>query len=235
MCIHVLSAEDQTICDCSYDHDSHCKCMVSNTQPFDPCDLSHPLRVVALLIILLIINTFRVVELLIILLIISTFRVVELLIILLIINTFRVVALLIILLTINTFRVVALLIILLIINTFRVVALLIILLIINTFRVVELLIILLIINTFRVVALLIILLIINTFRVVALLMSSIPYMFKDTYKYQPLALLYVYSLEFLKVGTPSYILGYFFLLILPFFLPGLGIVISRLIIATFSY
>ena len=145
MCIHVLSAEDQTICDCSYDYDSHCKCMVSNTQPFDPCDPSHPLRVVALLIILLIINTFRVV------------------------------------------------------------------------------------------ALLIILLIINTFRVVALLMSSIPYMFKDTYKYQPLALLYVYSLEFLKVGTPSYILGYFFLLILPFFLPGLGIVISRLIIATFSY
>ena len=160
MCIHVLSAEDQTICDCSYDYDSHCKCMVSNTQSFDPCDLSHPLRVVALLINLLIINTFRVVELLIILLII---------------------------------------------------------------------------NTFRVVALLIILLIINTFRVVALLMSSIPYMFKDTYKYQPLALLYVYSLEFLKVGTPSYILGYFFLLILPFFLPGLGIVISRLIIATFSY
>lgn len=65
--------------------------------------------------------------------------------------------------------------------------------------------------------------------VVALLMSSIPYMFKDTYKYQPLALLYVYSLEFLKVGTPSYILGYFFLLILPFFLPGLGIVISSLV------
>ena len=59
------------------------------------------------------------------------------------------------------------------------------------------------------------------------MMSSIPYWFKDTYKYQPLALLYVYNLNFLGVDTLHYILGYFFLLILPFILPGLGIIISR--------
>ena len=67
----------------------------------------------------------------------------------------------------------------------------------------------------------------SQFRLIALLTSSIPFLFNETYKYQPLALLYVYNLNFLGVDTLSYTLGYFFLLILPFILPGLGIVISR--------
>ena len=65
-------------------------------------------------------------------------------------------------------------------------------------------------------------------RTVALITSSLPYMFKDTYKFQPLALLFVYNLDFLGVDTQKYILGYFFLVILPFLIPGLGIVVSRL-------
>ena len=67
----------------------------------------------------------------------------------------------------------------------------------------------------------------SQFRLIALLTSSIPFLFNETYKYQPLALLYVYNLNFLGVDTLNYTLGYFFLLILPFILPGLGIVISR--------
>lgn len=52
-------------------------------------------------------------------------------------------------------------------------------------------------------------------------------MFGTTYSYQPLALLFVYNLDFLNVDTKEYILGYFFLVILPFLIPGLGIVVSR--------
>ena len=59
-------------------------------------------------------------------------------------------------------------------------------------------------------------------------MSSVPYIFSVPYVFNPMALLFTWDIgQFITVDTPAYVACYFFLVILPFVVPGIGIILSR--------